>query len=117
MRSSSLFTSFRHSEERNQVHHKLIINNQVAPLSPKEYALAMALLRQRQEWQDNEGHAILCMSVALLMQVTGISPRELLIRHLSNANTKLTPLGIHIVNARTYGYLILFTSEIAANVF
>lgn len=102
--------------EHDDQHHKLIINNQIAPLSPKEYALTIALLRQRKEWQETEGQTIFCVSVAMLMQITGISPREVLIRHLSNASMKLAPLGIHIVSARTYGYLILFTSEIAASV-
>lgn len=101
--------------EHDDQHHKLIINNQIAPLSPKEYTLAMALLRQRKKWQEAEGQTPLCMSVAVLMQITGIRPRALLLRHLSNASAKLVPFGIYIVSARTYGYLLLFAPEIGAN--
>jgi DNA-binding response OmpR family regulator len=108
----SFLSAYRELEYDDR-HHKLIINNQIAPLTPKEYALTMALLRQRKKWQESEGQAILCMSVALLMQITSIRPRDVLIRHLSNAGAKLAAFGIHIVSARTYGYLILFDPEIA----
>ncbi|SRR5579883_3300646 len=93
--------------------HLLVFNQRVVPLSPKEYALATALLRQRQRWQEAEGQAAFCLSVTHLMQATGIRPREVLLRHLSNTTMKLLPFGIYLVNVRSYGYLILFASEIA----
>jgi hypothetical protein len=103
--------------EHDDQHHKLIINNQVASLSPKEYTLTIALLRQRKKWQDSGGQTVLCISVVSLMQLTGIRSPGVLMRHLSNAGAKLAALGIHIVSARTYGYLILFASEIEASAF
>jgi hypothetical protein len=93
-------------------HHMLIFNHRVVPLSPKQYALATALLCQRQKWQETDGQAALCMSIAQLMKATGIGPREILLRHLSNTSMKLMPFGICLVNVRAYGYLILFASEV-----
>lgn len=92
--------------------HLLVFNQRIVPLSPKEYALATALLRQRQRWQEAEGQAAFCLSITHLMQATGIRPRETLLRHLSNTTMKLLPFGIYLVNARSYGYLILFASEV-----
>ena len=101
--------------EYDTSYHKLVVNHHIAPLSPKEYELAMALLRQRQQWETAEAKALLCLSVAQLMDITHIRPQGTLVRHLSNAGMKLAPLGIYIVNARTYGYFILFESEVTGN--
>ncbi len=96
-------------------HHMLLFNYRVVPLSPKQYALATTLLRQRQKWQETDGRAVLCMSITQLMKSTGIGPRGVLLRHLSNTGVKLIPFGIYLVNVRSYGYLILFASEVAEN--
>jgi DNA-binding response OmpR family regulator len=93
-------------------HHKLVVNDRVLPLSPKEYKLVIALLHQRQKWQESEEQASILLSIGQLQKLTGILSQASLQRHLSNAAVKLAPLGILVVNVRSYGYLILFDSEV-----
>jgi hypothetical protein len=107
--SSPLAVSHVEYDDRNQ---KLVIGQHIAPLTPREYSLAITLLHQRQKWQESGLKVPLCLSVPTLMKITGISPRELLIRHLSNASTKLAPFGIYIICARSYGYFVLFSAEV-----
>src|SRR5690242_17473281 len=92
--------------------HLLVIDGHIAPLTPTEYLLSMALLRQRERWEAAAGRAPFVASYALLRQVTGIQQRKLLARHMSNASLKLFPLGITLVCVGQ-GYAALFEWDIA----
>jgi DNA-binding response OmpR family regulator len=110
------FTPGPLSDERilhDDQHHKLVINGRVLPLSPKEYELVVALLSQRQRWQKSEEHTGILLSISQLQQITGNPSSASVQRHLSNAAIKLASAGIYLVNVRSYGYLILFDSEVA----
>lgn len=98
--------------EHDDAHHKLVINDRVAPLSPTQYALTLALLRQRKVWEASGGQAPLCVSVMQLMQRAELLSREVLLRQLSSAGMRLAPFGLHILNVHSYGYLILFEAEV-----
>jgi hypothetical protein len=97
---------------QNEEHHVLVINGHIAPLTPTEYLLVVALLRQRERWETAAGCAPFAASYALLRQVTGIQQRRLLARHLSNASLKLLPLGIRVICVRE-GYAALFVHDLA----
>lgn len=63
----------------DDAHHLFVFNHRVVPLSPKQYALAATLMRQRQKWQETDGQAALCLSTGRLIEATGIAPREVLL--------------------------------------
>jgi hypothetical protein len=82
-----------HNDER----HLLVINGRLAALTPTEYLLSMALLRQRERWETVMGQIPLCVSFAELKQISGIQQRKLLAKHLNNASLKLMPLGVRLI--------------------
>jgi hypothetical protein len=99
---------------QNEEHHVLVINGHIAPLTPTEYLLVVALLRQRAHWEAAVGRVPFAASHSLLRQVTGIEQRKLLARHMSNAGLKLFPLGIRVICVRE-GYAALFIHDLAEN--
>jgi hypothetical protein len=92
--------------------HLLVINGRIAPLSPTEYLLALALLQQRSRWERAEDQAPFCTSFAVLHRLTGIAHRRLLMRHMSNTSLKLGPLGLRIRCLRE-GYVLLAEHDVA----
>jgi hypothetical protein len=97
---------------QNEEQYVLVINGRIAPLTPTEYLLVMALLRQRAQWEAAVGRAPFAASHALLRQVTGIEQQKLLARHMSNASLKLFPLGIRLICVRE-GYAAFFAHDLA----
>ena len=81
----------------NDDHHLLVINGRLASLTPTEYLLCMALLRQRERWEAAVGQTPLCVSFGALQRLSGIQQRKLLAKHFNNASLKLIPLGVYVV--------------------
>jgi hypothetical protein len=97
----------------NDEYHLLVVNHRIAPLTPTEYLLSMALLRVRERWEAATGRAPLCASFAHLQHVTGIRQRNLLSKHVSNASCKLAPLGIRFASVGE-GYITLFEADFSS---
>ncbi len=97
----------------NDEYHLLVVNHRVAPLTPTEYLLSMALLRVRERWEAATGRAPLCASFAHLQHITGIRQRNLLSKHVSNASCKLAPLGIRFASVGE-GYITLFEADLSS---
>ncbi len=97
----------------NDEYHLLVVNHRIAPLTPTEYLLSMALLRVRERWEAATGHVPLCASLAYLQHVTGICQRNLLSKHVSNASCKLAPLGIRFASVGN-GYITLFEVDFSS---
>jgi hypothetical protein len=96
----------------NDDYHLLVINHRIAPLTPTEYVLSMAMLRLRERWEAATGRTPLCASFAHLRHVTGIQQRNLLSKHISNASCKLAPLGIRFASVGD-GYITLFETDLS----
>ena len=96
----------------NDEYHLLVVNHRIAPLTPTEYILSMALLRVRERWEAATGQVPLCASFADLQRVTGIRQRNLLSKHVSNASCKLAPLGIRFACVGE-GYMTLFEADLS----
>lgn len=96
----------------NDEYHLLVVNHRIAPLTPTEYLLSIALLRVRERWEAATGRVPLCASFAHLQHVTGIRQRNLLSKHVSNASCKLTPLGIRFASVGE-GYMTLFETDLS----
>ncbi|HLW01867.1 MAG TPA: hypothetical protein VKT82_24650 [Ktedonobacterales bacterium] len=88
----------------------------LARLSPLEYVLVMALLRQRERWQTDPGHGALCLSVKQLCAISGSESTQSVHRLLNGASHKVAGLGIRIIRLHAeHRYFVLFSSEVEAN--
>jgi hypothetical protein len=98
--------------EYDELHQKLMVNLHLVPLSATQYVLVMALLRQRQRWQDTQGREPILLSVQQLMQVGAIPTYDVLRYHVCIASARLESQGLLIASLRSYGYAIFSTSEL-----
>jgi hypothetical protein len=84
-------------------------------LSPLEYVLVLALLRQRERWQLDPGHRALCISVERLCALSGSESAPSVHRLLNGASHKVAGLGIRIIRLHAeQRYCVLFSSEVEA---
>ncbi len=86
----------------------LIIDDLLIRLTPVEYLLAIALLRQRAQFQTAREHHEPFVRFARLQHCAGLNRHSLLVKHLSNAAGKLWAAGIFIARVDGYGYMLVF---------
>ena len=94
---------------------KLLLNGRSVPLTPTEYRLCAAFFQQwlnenREPIMNNDGLVILSYLNATELQTqASLASRQLLRKHISNANGKLAPFTLHI-KAFEKGYIFLITT-------
>lgn len=86
----------------------LIIDDLIIHLTPVEYLLVMALLRQRAQFQAAREHHEPFVRFARLQHCAGLNRHSLLVKHLSNAAGKLWAASIFIARVDGYGYMLVF---------
>lgn len=94
-------------------HHKLVVNLYLVPLSATQYQLVVALLRQRQRWEEDT-QAPLILSVQRLQQMARLPRRAAVKKHLWSASSRLAGQGLVIASIHSYGYAIFHASELVA---
>src|SRR5690349_12345510 len=81
---------------------KLLLNGRSVPLTPTEYRLCTAFFQQwlsenREPIMNNDGLVILSyLNMTELQTRTSLASKQLLRKHISNANGKLAPFALHI---------------------
>lgn len=108
--SQQQLNQFQLADYRFEYHdgwEKLSINGRLIPLTPTEYRLCMVFLRQ---WQHHlatqeELMIISYVSISTLQRQTSIPNKQLLRKHVVNANGKLAVYGLRI--SRTVGGYLL----------
>ncbi len=95
----------------DNLHNLLIIRNRAVRLTPTQYLLSMALLRQRAAWEAASRQGRFYTPLPDLHVESGIIDPYLLAKHLNNASNKLEPLGICFVRVGDEGYAVLLEQE------
>ncbi|HLV99104.1 MAG TPA: hypothetical protein VKT82_10555 [Ktedonobacterales bacterium] len=97
----------------DEQHSTIHCGRRLARLSPLEYTLVMALLRQRERAQTAPAPTAFCVTLKRLCHLSG-SESELSIRRtLTEARLKVEGLGLRVI--RLYGenrYCVLFATEV-----
>ena len=83
---------------RNDATRCFIIDDRIFHLTPSEYAVVLALLRQRERWE--RGQAPLWATADALAVAAGMTDLTLLSRYVRHASNKLTPAGISFAHIR-----------------
>jgi DNA-binding response OmpR family regulator len=86
---------------------KLSINGRLIPLTPTEYRLCMAFLRHWQHHLTTQEQLMIIsyLSTGTLQRQTSLPNKQLLRKHVVNANGKLAVYGLRI--SRTVGGYLL----------
>jgi hypothetical protein len=93
-------------------HHRTIQNGRIfARLSPLEYTLVMALLRQRERSQMAPARCALCLTVKRLCKISGSESEQSIHHALNGAKQKVEVLGIRVIRLHDR-YLVLWASEV-----
>lgn len=94
--------------------HSAVQNGRVLlRLTPLEYALFMALLRQRKRHEAAPEEFALCCGVELLRTITKSSSDKSVHKHLNTAARKVEALGIRIIRLHAENrYMVLLASEV-----
>ena len=99
--------------EYDDVQHKLRVGLYLVPLSPNQYLLVAALVRQRQRWEvDTDHKEPLILTVAQLQQLAALPTPSLVKKHLSEAALRVPRDELLIVNLHGYGYGIFRPWEV-----
>ncbi len=83
----------------------------LAQLSPQEYVLIMALLRQRERWQTTQRRSAVCLSVKRLCAIARTESEQSVHHALNCAKRKVEGLGIEVIRYHDR-YLVLFAHEV-----
>jgi hypothetical protein len=92
--------------------HRTIQNGRLfARLSPLEYILVMALLRQRERSQMAPSRCALCVTVRRLCKISGSESEQSIHHALNGAKQKVEGLGVRVIRLHDR-YLVLWASEV-----
>ncbi len=101
------FQLANHCFEYHDAWEKLSINGRLIPLTPTEYRLCMAFLRQWQHHFATQEELVIIsyMSIGTLQKQISLPNKQLLRKHVVNTNGKLAVYGLRISRA-VGGYML-----------
>jgi hypothetical protein len=82
----------------SDTYHKLLCNEHIVPLTPTEYRICRLFLKENAQLMSFHTEALVFPYIQRtnLQQWVGISNKQLLRKHISNANAKLAPYHLYI---------------------
>lgn len=99
--------------EYDEAQSALLAHSALAMLRPNEFKLVLALLRQRQVWQQAIGRVPIGLSIPQLCSLIGSTSADSVCKQLNRAALRVTALGIHIYPLHgENSYFVLFAPEI-----
>jgi hypothetical protein len=92
----------------SDIYSKLLCNEHIVPLTPTEYRLCSLFLKKQARQISFQAEAFILPYIQQsdLQQWIGIPNKQLLRKHISNANSKLAPYQLHIKSFEQ-GYVLI----------